>query len=97
MTTDFDQWLDFVQPENYEDVYNLYQSVINCDAFGIYTVIAKGSEQWIVRAENEEESLFLASRAARDAFLNHIERLYCDGGMNIEGWFYFNHSQSKDD
>ena len=98
-TTDFQEWLAVADPEGYEEVYSLYRSVKDTTSFGLYDVTkAKGDDEgWIVSAKHVDEKLLLASNKAKEAFLNHIEKTYCDGELEMEGWYAYKHGMSKND
>lgn len=97
--TDFIAWLDGAEPEDHNEVYSLYRSVKDCDSWGPYTTsLAKGGgERWIVSATHVDGPLLLASTKARDAFLLHLEKTYCGGDLDMEGWYAFKHAMEKDD
>ena len=73
-TKDFSEWLVCMDLSDYEDIYFLYRSIEDCDAYGSFeTQIAKGSNNgWIVKATYLDEALHLASEKAKEK-----ERNYC--------------------
>ncbi|MBC2592793.1 hypothetical protein H5P28_00820 [Ruficoccus amylovorans] len=98
--TDFIAWLDGAEPEGHDEVYSLYRSVKDCKAWGSYkTVPARGNgDRWIVTADHIDScNLLLASERAKEAFLLHLERTYCDNDLDMEGWHAFKHAMSKND
>ena len=99
ITTDFQKWLNAAEPEGHQEVYSLYRAVEDCSSFGIYDVKpAKGSGgRWIVSTSHLDEGLLLASDEAREAFLLHVTRTYCDRDLDMESWYSYKHSIAKDD
>ena len=97
-TTDFQEWLGNVEPEDYEEVYSLYRAVKDATSFGIFDVkpARGGGERWIVTASCTDQSLLIASSDARAAFLQHLTKTHC-GDLEMEGWYSYNRGMSKDD
>jgi hypothetical protein len=98
ITTDFNEWLDNVELEHFEDVYSLYRAVKDACPFGTFDVQpARGDgPRWIVKAPSTEQGLLLASNDARAAFLKRLTATYC-GDLEMEGWYSFKRGMSKDD
>ena len=99
ITTDFENWLNAVEPDDHHEVYSLYKAVRECSPFGIFDVRpAKGpGDRWIVSASHVSEGLLLASSKAREAFLSQIAETYCDSDLDMESWHSFKHSSAKND
>lgn len=96
--TDFEAWLDQVDPEGHEEVYSLYRSVADATQIGLFeSKPAKGGKGLIVYKDHIDDYLLLASDKAKSAFLNEIEKRYVDNDMNIEGWYEFHRSMAKND
>ncbi len=97
-TTDFQEWLDNVELEDYEEIYSLYRAVKDGGSFGIFSVqrARGGGERWIVTAANLDQSLLLGSADAKKTFLVHLTKAHC-GEMEMEGWYSYKHSMQKDD
>lgn len=98
VTTDFQGWLGQVPLEEHDDVYSLYHSVSKCEEWGMFkTQSAKGGdERWIVSCRGCDDSLLLASTLAKETFLNHIEKAYCED-LTIEGWYAYKKAMEKGD
>ena len=77
--TDFFSWLKSADQEDYEEVYTLYCSVVECADCGMFeTQLAKGDNNgWIVRASYMDEALFLCSEKAKDTFLSIVKQYCC--------------------
>lgn len=97
-TTNFDEWLDNNELSDYNDVYSLYQSVLNVEEWaGFKTIRGKSEGQYIVSSiECSDINLFLASEKARDSFLSTIEKKYCED-MDIESYYGYHRAMEKDD
>lgn len=97
-TKDFSEWLVCMDLSDYEDIYFLYRSIEDCDAYGSFeTQIAKGSNNgWIVKTTYLDEALHLASEKAKETFLSMIENRYFNG-MDVEGWYAYMRAMEKDD
>ena len=98
-TTDFKSWLDFVELENYNDIYCIYRSVQGIDEWGAFKCTEKKTtkgELYFLKCDYCDDYLILTEKS-RGAFLTVIEKEYVKSDMDIEGWYYFNHSMSKND
>lgn len=97
--TDFQKWLEGVEPEDHNEVYALYKAVQECSSYGIYEVKpARGQEgRWIVTAKHVNQPLLLNSEEARKTFLNLIARKYTDGELDMESWHSYKCALIKDD
>lgn len=97
VTTDFQRFLDGVEPESPQEVYALYTAAEKCSSFGIYDVKpATGSDRWIVSAPHSDEGLLLNSSQVKNAFLSWLTRAYC-GDLDMESWSSLEHSIAKAD
>lgn len=90
-TTNYEEWLQNVQPQGPEEVFDLYSSVGNFEGSGrFYTTknVTNDGYEYIVRADGVEDDLFLDSDEAKFAFLAHLKTNYTDAGENdIDGWY----------
>lgn len=97
--TDFKDWIDSSDLEDYNEVYCLYKSVEELNDWGAFTttkrVTSKGN-MYFVKCDYLDEILMLASDKARDYFMEYLTKKYA-GEMNIEGWYYYNHEMEKID
>jgi hypothetical protein len=82
-TPDFKTFLEGAMPENYQEVYALYKAVEGCSSFGIYDVMpARGSsDRWIVSTSYSDQSLLLASTAAKEALL--LREIHTGSCVNV--------------
>lgn len=90
-TTNYEEWLENVQPQGAEEVFDLYSSVGNFEGSGrFYTTknVTNDGYEYIVRADGVEDDLFLDSDEAKFAFLSHLKTNYTDAGENdIDAWY----------
>lgn len=93
---DFNAWLETTDLSDYNDVYSLYQSVAQLQRWGGYSTIQASNGAYILSSDDVDEDLCLSTDKARDAFLEKIEKDYCNG-ESIESWYIFKHSMNKDD
>ncbi len=95
--TDFKDWTFALDLDDFEEIDSLYRSVKEVDNYGLYrTVRGRKEGTYVVTASFIDDSLFLASEKARDAFLKYIEDTYC-GGEPEEAWYAVEYANSKDD
>lgn len=95
--TDFKDWTFALDLENFEEIDSLYNSVKQVTDYGLYrTVRGRKDGTYVVTASFIDDSLFLASEKARDAFLKYIEVTYC-GGEPEEAWYAVKYANSKGD
>lgn len=95
--TDFEAWTFALDLDGFEEIDALYRSVKEVDDYGMYrTVKGKKDGTFVVTASFMDDSLFLASEKARDAYLRYIEEKYC-GGEPEEIWYAVEHANAKDD
>lgn len=96
---DFDAFLDNVD-DYHEEVYALYCAVNDETDMGLFKCVAGNrAGTWIVKSSTGIEDLFLASQAAKQAFLKAIvDRFVGDeeDGMDIEGWYHYNRAMEND-
>ncbi|MEQ5321509.1 hypothetical protein ABN267_10210 [Providencia rettgeri] len=99
-TTDFDSWLsNWVDGNDHNDVHSLFSAVKNIEDMGTYSCEAGPREgTWIIKAPHADESLFLASISARDAFLSALRdySVGSDDDMDIDSWHYMRRAMEKD-
>lgn len=94
---DFESWIGFHDLSDYNDVYCLYHSVADVEEWGEFkTVHGRGKGIYILKSTGCNENLVITSEKARQKFLNMIEEKFC-GEQDIEGWYYFNHANEKED
>ena len=96
--TDFDAFLDNVD-DDYEEVYSLYRAVTDETDMGFFKCVSGRAGTWIVKSSAGVEDLFLASPAAKQAFLKAIEGRFIgddDDGMDMESWYFYNRAMEKD-
>ena len=95
--TDFDNWIEMLDLEDFEEVDSLYQSVRNVSDYGEYkTIEGRSAGSYVVTASVLDVNLFLASEKARQAFLKYIESTFCEGEME-EAWYAVKRANAKDD
>lgn len=95
--TDFKDWTEMLDLEEFEEVDSLFQSVRNISDYGSFkTIEGKVSGTYIVTAFGVDVNLFLATEKARQAFLKYIESEFCDGEME-EAWYAVQRANAKDD
>jgi len=95
--TDFDTWLEEnVDGTDYNDVYSIYQAVNDVTDMGGFEVKKNPQGRIFVSNGFSDETLMIASDAAKETFLKMIEDKYCED-MGIEGYYAFHHAMEKDD
>ena len=96
--SDFADWLDQVELEDYDEIDSLYRTVDSLSNYGIFLIAAaKGVDNgWILTAEFCDAALHIQSEKARKTFLSLIETRYCEG-MSEEAWYDFHRSMQKND
>ena len=95
--TDFDTWLEEnVDGTDYNDVYSIYQAVNDVTDMGGFEVKKNPQGRIFVSNGFSDETLMIASDAAKETFLKMIEDKYCDD-IGIEGYYAFHHAMEKDD
>lgn len=93
--TDFNKWLNEVDPDNHEEIYALYRAVIDIDQNGMYECSVNNGK-YFVKGDHTINTLTLASEKAYSAFLKEINaRFELEG--DIEGWYGFKRAMAKDD
>jgi hypothetical protein len=98
--TDFVEWLDANEPDNFEEVYALYQAVHDTGTWGPYEGQRDARGRVFVKGSNPP-SLALVSEAAIAAFVRLLQRRYMDGdgpdSLSPDGWYNFTVAMAKDD
>lgn len=94
--TDFEAWLDQADPEGHEEVYALYYCVDNEEDFALFEC-GENNDRLFIKAGHAEDTLMLASPAAKAAFLELITSKYVNDGMDMESWYGYRRAMAKDD
>ena len=95
-TTNFDDWLDEVDPSHYADAFALHQAVSSVSSFAAFDAKRANNGSIIVSAPNSTD-LVLVSDEARTAFLKLIHVRFVEAGMDIGAWYAMNQANEKDD
>lgn len=98
-TTDFSAWLSCIDLSDYNDVWSLYHTVSDLSDYSSFKITEKetvGETIYFLKTFECDDTLMLASEAARQTFLSIIEDYYCEG-MDIEGYYAYHHAMEKDD
>jgi hypothetical protein len=94
-TTNIQSWLEFIEPENYEEIYALYCSVIDNEELGGFKCISVGNNYHVTHASCDDT--LVLTKSSKVFFLNLIQTTYVDSDMGIEGWFDYKRSMEKED
>ncbi|MCE6992513.1 hypothetical protein [Dyadobacter sp. CY323] len=90
-TTNFETWLSDVILEGNEDVYDLYNSISNFEQSGkFYTSkeVTNDGYEYLVKADGNEDSLYLESDERKFEFLNYLKANHTDADENdIDVWY----------
>jgi len=82
-TSNFDSWLDALEEPETETMANLYESIVGVTQMGMFTTKENGGRLF-VKADDGEETLMIASEAAKKAFLEILDVRYGDEpGMGV--------------
>lgn len=95
--TDFKEWLQGVDLDDYNDVYDLYCAVNSVADIGMFECLKKESDNsmYFVKSTTTDDVLLLASDKARNYFIDHLNTTFA-GDLDIEGWYNFKHENEKD-
>ena len=95
--TDFEEWINFHELTDYNDVYCLYHSVADIEEWGLFkTVHGRGKDKYVLKSTVCDDPLLILSETARTTFLNMVEKKFC-GELDIESWYNFSHANDKED
>lgn len=95
-TTNFDEWLDNVDPSYYTDTYALHEAVDGETEFAGFNAVRAANGSLIVTDPTNVQTLVLISETAKQAFLNLICARYVEGGMDIGAWYAMNQANDSD-
>ena len=73
---DFKGWLDFVELENYEEIYCIYRSVTDIDEWGAFKCTEKKTSKgsmFFLKCDYCDDTLMLASEKARELFPKRLQ------------------------
>ena len=99
-TTDFKLWTDFVDLENYEEIYCIYKSISEVDEWGAFKCTMKKNStgnMYFLKCDYCDDTLALVSEKAKDSYLKFIEDNYIKSDMDIESWYGYQHAMAKND
>ena len=87
-TTDFETWVDIVDPDDFEEIYALYSAISNEENAMGYECNRKGDKLFITynQYKGPNETLLLSGVKAKEYFLVWFEKKFCDE-MDIESWY----------
>ncbi len=97
--TDFKDWIEAVELEDFNDVYCLYKSVEQLEEWGAFSTTQRMTSKgniYFVKCSYIDDILMLASNKAKDYFIKNLEEVYA-GDMTMEGWYYYKQQMEKDD
>lgn len=89
------EWLEAVDLENYEEIYSLYLTAFNSESYGLFT-ITDDIDKTILKAHHMDETLEFESDEKLRDFALFIEEEYMDE-MGAEGWYAYHRAMEKDD
>ena len=103
-TTDFDVWLDNVDPvlEDHDDVFSLCNAIVTCTSenpeqdYGEFKCILKNGKK-TVTCSNYEVQLILVSDEAEICFIGIVEKRYCGEDMTYLAWYDYCRQMAKPD
>ena len=88
-------WLEAVDLENYEEIYSLYLTAYNSASYGIFS-ITEDIDKTILKANHVAETLEFENEEKLNDFALFIEEEYMEE-MGAEGWYAFHKAMEKDD
>lgn len=88
-------WLEAVDLENYEEIYCLYLVAYNSEDYGLFS-LTNENEKIILKAGHIDETLEFDNEEKLRDFGLFIEEEYMDE-MGAEGWYAFHKAMDKDD
>ena len=99
-TTDFKQWVNFVDLENIEEIYCIYRAVYDIQEWGAFKCSVNktsNGDRYFLKCDYCDDTLMIASEKARQYFLDYIKKEYMQSEADIESWYSYKHSMEKDD
>lgn len=105
-TMNFEEWIDGVDPDDYNEVYCIYRSVADLnedndvEEWGGFKASRKETSRgpmYFIKSTFSDEVLMLASDKARDAFIDYLTKRFAGEELDIEGWYYFKYEMDKED
>ena len=88
-------WLNAVDLENYEEIYSLYLSALNNEDYGLFS-ITNELDKIIIKAHHMDETLEFENLEKLREFADFVEEEYMDE-MGADGWYAFHRAMEKDD
>lgn len=99
-TTDFKLWTNFIDLENYEEIYCIYRSVSDIDEWGAFKCVKKETTKnnmYFLKCDYCDDTLVLASDKAKEGFLQYIQINYMKNNTDVEGWYGYENAMAKND
>jgi hypothetical protein len=90
----FRDWLNNIEPLDYENIYSLYRSMKDGGTWGMFSTTANDGS-FFVQCEGQSDTLMLTSANVKDVFLKVLQDKYCEHGIDMEGWYVNKCSMSK--
>lgn len=87
-------WLEGLDLEDYEEVYQLHNTVRNKRDYGAFTYFE--DNEIVIGCTYNNEKLHLSNEQEAEQFLSLIEQEYMDD-MDAESWYGFKKAMEKDD
>ncbi|WP_396637874.1 hypothetical protein [Maribacter sp. R77961] len=89
------EWLNAVDLENYEEIYSLYLTALNNESYGLFDVTEE-MENIVLKADHMDEVLIFEDSSSLRSFAEFVEEEYMDE-MGAEGYYAFHRAMEKDD
>jgi Holliday junction resolvase len=89
------EWLEAVDLENYKEIYCLYLTAFNSENYGLFS-ITNVNDKIILKAGHMDETLEFENDEKLRDFALFIEEEYMED-MGAEGWYAFHRAMEKDD
>lgn len=92
-TTVFNDFLEAVNLDDYNEIYELANAAYNEESGNFYEVIKNG-DILLIKCTYTDATLVLSSQAARDAFRIKMEKEYMDD-LDQESYWGYQHALDK--
>jgi len=96
-TTNFDEWLDAVDPSLPSDTYALHEAIDGETSFAQFEAKRASNGVVVVHCDGLALDLLLVSDHAKATILNLICARYVEAGMSIHSWYGMHKMMESDD
>jgi hypothetical protein len=97
IVTDFEDWSEQIDLEDYEDVYALYLAISSLIDCGGFSITEEDDDSFTLSAIETDDDLVIPTEGDRQELLRYLNKRYGGDLEDIESTYQFRRSMNKND